>query len=305
MEYPSKLGLHAVPKYNYAENFSNKREEAFFVYAYYHDKKQYPLLMHCHDYYELNIITQGEGRHYIEDNYTPARCGSVFVLPPNIMHGYYAGPDLEIFHLVLSNSFINKFSKELSSLAGYSTLFEIEPILRKALTDELFLQLSVSEMKMLLPELNNLVACEKIDYKGIKTIKNARALSIIGTLTQLISQKKPSGSEQNQPPAKNLIKSVEYIHENYMEKIHVQELADICFMSYATFSRYFKRVFNVSPTEYIMVLRIKNAKKLLRDTEKPVSLIAQECGFFDLSHFSHYFFAYEKMTPIQYRKYNE
>ena len=87
-----------------------------------------------------------------------------------------------------------------------------------------------------------------------------------------------------------------------MEKIKVQELADICFMSYATFSRYFKRVFNVSPTEYIMTLRIKNAKNLLRNTEKSISQIAQDCGFFDLSHFSHYFYEYEKTTPLKYRR---
>jgi transcriptional regulator GlxA family with amidase domain len=87
-----------------------------------------------------------------------------------------------------------------------------------------------------------------------------------------------------------------------MEKIQTRELAEICFMSYATFSRYFKRIFNVSPTEYITALRIKNAKKLLRDTEKPITQIAQDCGFFDLSHFSHYFYKYEKTTPVKYRK---
>ena len=125
---------------------------------------------------------------------------------------------------------MDRFSEEFATLPGYSTLFEIEPSLRTTLPDEFFLRLSGAEMSALLPELNNLVACEKTDYAGIRTIKNAKALSIIGTLARLISQKNPDGSTQNEPTPKNIIKSVEYIHEYYMEKIQTRELAEICFM---------------------------------------------------------------------------
>ena len=117
MRYPEFLSLHAVPKYNYLDFFTIKKDnpDNYFTYAYYHDKTQYPLLMHKHDYYEINIITKGVGRHYIENNYVAAQKGRVFVLPPDIMHGYYAGPDLEIFHLALNKSFMSNFSKELHS----------------------------------------------------------------------------------------------------------------------------------------------------------------------------------------------
>ena len=300
-DLPTTLGIHATPKYNYLENLSNRKDDRFFVYAFFHDKRQFPLLMHCHDYYELNIVTNGYGRHYIENNYMDAKIGSVFILPPNIMHGYTSANSLEIFHLALSNSFMNKFAKELADLAGYSLLFEIEPILRSTVNEEFFLRLNDSEMSSLLPEINNLVACENTEYSGIRTIKNAKALSIIGTLAFLMHQKNPSANVHSTTSEKNIIKSVEFIHENFMEKINVEQLAEMCFMSYATLSRYFKKLFNVSPTEYIMNIRIKNAKTMLRTTDKSVSQIAQDCGFFDLSHFSHYFYKYEKTTPVKYR----
>lgn len=304
MRYPEKLEKHVVPKYNYLTTFptrNDNHEDGYFVHAFYHDKTQYPLLMHAHDYYELNIVTDGVGRHYIENNYVDSKKGSVFVIPPNIMHGYYNGVNLEIFQLALSDSFMTKFSKELKSFAGYSMLFEIEPILRKSFNEEFFLSLTNDEMKAILPELNGLVACKNIVYPGITTLKNAKALSIIGSLTYLIHQKKQT-IEHNQPAIKNLIKSVEFIHQNYMEKIHVQDLAEMCFMSYTSFSRYFKKAFDMSPSDYIMAYRIKMAKFLLDNTEKTVSQIAQECGFFDQSHFALYFYKIEKVTPAQYRR---
>jgi AraC-like DNA-binding protein len=300
-DLPTSIGLHAIPKYNYTNNLSNKRDERFFVYAFYHDKRQFPLLMHCHDYYEINIITNGIGRHYIENNYMNTERGSVFIVPPNVMHGYTSANGLEIFHLALSDNFMNKFAKDLSDLSGYSLLFEIEPILRSAVNEELFLHLSNEEMQSLLPELNNLVDFETTEYSGIKTVKNAKALSIIGTLAYLMHKKNPSTSVHSAPSAKNIIKSVEFIHENYMEKINVEDLAEMSFMSYATLTRYFKKIFNASPTEYIMNIRIKNAKNMLRATDKSLSQIAQDCGFFDLSHFSHAFLKSEKITPLKYR----
>jgi AraC-like DNA-binding protein/quercetin dioxygenase-like cupin family protein len=305
MRYPQFLKQHAVPQYNYLETFpllGKDNTDNYFTYAYYHDKTQYPLLMHRHDYYEINIVTNGEGRHYIEDNSVSAQKGSVFVLPPNIMHGYYAGPDLEIFHLALSKRFMNVFSKELHSFKNYPIIFEIEPMLRKALNEEFFLQLTDAELKNLLPELNNLIDCEQVKYPGIVTLKNAKALSIIGSLTCIYSQKKSDIDKNSQLTTKNLIDGINYIHENYTDKIHLPDIAALCFMSYSTFSRNFKKIFGLSPSDYIMKLRIEHAKNLLNDTERSLANIAQDCGFFDLSHFSHYFCKFEKITPMKYRK---
>ena len=304
LDYPEKLGLHPIPLYDYSETFVKNRnnENNYFTFAYYHDKTQYPLPMHKHDYYEVNIITNGVARHYIEDNSVNASRGTVFVLPPNIMHGYYAAPDCEIFHLVLSPSFMTNFSKELHSFQGFSLFFEIEPMLRKVLREEFFLQLSDFELSALIPELNNLIRCEDMKYSGTITLKNAKTLAIIGTLTYLYSQKKNKFYDHNQVSTPNLIAGVNYIHENYMEKIHLPDVAALCFMSYSTFSRYFKKIFNASPFDYLMKLRIEHAKVLLKNSNQTISDIAQNCGFFDQSHFSKHFYKFENITPIKYKK---
>lgn len=240
--------------------------------------------------------------NYIENNYADAKTGSVFVIPPFIYHGYYDGADLEIFHIALNKNFIDKFHTELHSFKYYSMMFEIEPVLRKSLKQEYFLQLDENELAELVPELNSLCHYEKLNFSGIITLKNAKALSIIGQLMYMFSQKNSTISNNENPSSQSIIAGVNFIHENYTEKIYMQQLADLCFMSFSTFSRKFKQIFDMSPGDYIMKLRIENAKTLLKETDKSMTPVAQDCGFFDLSHFTHYFKQFESCTPYQYKK---
>ena len=73
----------------YTNYFIFKDYKNFFLCsAYYHDKSQiFPILMHQHSFYEINIITRGSGWHYIENQCIEAKLGSVFVISPNIKHG--------------------------------------------------------------------------------------------------------------------------------------------------------------------------------------------------------------------------
>lgn len=87
--------------------------------------------MHSHQFYEINIITKGEGRHYIADTYLPATVGDVFVIPPEVSHGYFTLDTLDIAHILLTKSFVSRYREELLEIPGYDLFFEIEPSLRQ------------------------------------------------------------------------------------------------------------------------------------------------------------------------------
>ena len=60
----------------------------FICNAYFHDDAQiFPILMHNHSFYEINIVTSGSGWHYIENQCMKAKLGSGFVIPQNVRHG--------------------------------------------------------------------------------------------------------------------------------------------------------------------------------------------------------------------------
>lgn len=77
-----------------------------------------------------------------------------------------------------------------------------------------------------------------------------------------------------------ILKTTQYMEENYASKITVDQLSKIVNMSTPNFFRYFKKVFNTSPMEYLKKIRISHATNMLSTTDKSISFIAQECGFF-------------------------
>lgn len=91
------------------------------------------------------------------------------------------------------------------------------------------------------------------------------------------------------------------MEENYYSKITVDDLSKIVNMSTPNFFRYFKKVFNTSPMEYLKKIRISHATAMLSFTDKSISFIAQECGFFDASHFTHAFEQSTNMKPKEFR----
>ena len=57
--------------------------------------KDYEIGMHEQEFYEINLITKGEGMHYIDDSRIKAEVGDVFIIPPKISHGYLGGKDFD------------------------------------------------------------------------------------------------------------------------------------------------------------------------------------------------------------------
>ena len=56
-------------------------------------------------------------------------------------------------------------------------------------------------------------------------------------------------------------------------------------MNFNYFSSYFRKVTNISFSDYVTRMRINHARELLRETDKNVTEIAMECGFNNISNF--------------------
>ena len=95
---------------------------------------------------------------------------------------------------------------------------------------------------------------------------------------------------------------VDYIHGNYAEQVKSETLTQIAGISETHLKRVFNRLFGMPPIEYVILTRINEARDLLETTDRTVSDIAQEVGFYDHSHFIRHFKRIRGCTPNQYRK---
>ncbi len=96
--------------------------------------------------------------------------------------------------------------------------------------------------------------------------------------------------------------AIKYINENFHEKITLDDLANICFITPGYFSKLFYRETGEKFSDYLTRIRIENAKKLLKTTDKTVQEISMEVGFNDAGYFSRRFKAFEGITPGNYRR---
>lgn len=109
-------------------------------------------------------------------------------------------------------------------------------------------------------------------------------------------------AEPNSDPICFIKKSINYIHDNFKQKLPLQLVASYVFMNPQYFSRIFKKELGVSYIDYVNKLKIEYACKLLETTDYPAYRISSECGFTDPSYFNRVFVQQMQMTPKAYRR---
>ncbi len=93
----------------------------------------------------------------------------------------------------------------------------------------------------------------------------------------------------------------EVLHDRWNENVSLAELSDELKLHPVTVSKYFPKHFNCTLGEYSRKIKIDKAMSLIRQSNKSLTEIALECGFFDQSHFIKAFKLVTGFTPRQYR----
>jgi AraC-like DNA-binding protein len=80
----------------------------------------------------------------------------------------------------------------------------------------------------------------------------------------------------------------------------LDELAREVSLSRAYVVRTFRRVFHLTPYQYLMQLRVARARTLLAQGGRPID-VAHACGFYDQSHLNRWFRKAVGVTPKDYQ----
>jgi AraC-like DNA-binding protein len=96
---------------------------------------------------------------------------------------------------------------------------------------------------------------------------------------------------------------LDFLHQRFVQPIRVKDLCAIGNMSERSVHRLFVRHLGESLTDYLGRLRIGRACMWLVETDRPISIIAAEAGFSNLSNFNRRFRAARHMSPKEFRAY--
>jgi len=92
-----------------------------------------------------------------------------------------------------------------------------------------------------------------------------------------------------------------YIRDNFMDQIPLDDIAAIVYMTPQSFCRFFKKSTNKTFTNFLNEYRINHATKLLSETDQDIKSICFKSGFNNLSNFFRNFKRITNHTPNSYR----
>ena len=292
-----KLKNHTTYYYTEQRTFTEPLDN-----VHYFIKRNYEIGMHKQNFFEINIIIRGKGKHYIDDSLIDAEVGDVFIIPPDVEHGYTGGEGFDVYHIIVSNSFMQKNFVDLQSINGFSTLFKVEPIIRGKINNHLHLKLKDMQLKAF-----EKMLMERKNKRPIFTpenwIVNSSCFLII--VTKLCEAYIENINLPNSDVDVNdsyFMRALSLIHERFNEKLSIAELAAEAHLSESTFMRRFLSVCKQTPFEYIIERRIEAAKNMLINTNATMIEIAEKVGFYDSSHLCRTFKKISGITPKEYRR---
>lgn len=113
---------------------------------------------------------------------------------------------------------------------------------------------------------------------------------------------KAHGRKRSQLATWQLRRATDYIEENCLRSVRLEELATLTGLSQSHFSHAFKASTGVSPHQWQTNARIDHAKALILKNEAPLTGVAAESGFSDQAHFTRVFRKTVGTTPANWKK---
>ena len=249
------------------------------------------LKLHAHPYHEFSLISDGD------ITYTSQSCMEHVTAPCFIFSKAYQ----------LHNPFIEQTHK----YARHQIMFQ--PRLLSCLPEEILAQLShLTEdsvicritpsdyqcMHGIVETLLNLFQCHQ---KFTASLPEYQLLT--GAILLIAKDCYLRNATQSQTDsADSYIKAVvQYVKENYAEKITIDSLSEHFFVSKTKLSNDFKRQSGMTIGAFLMMTRINHAKELLKQGYR-VERVARLCGYPGTSFFIKTFKRVTQLTPLKYQQ---
>ena len=255
-----------------------------------------PFEWHQHPVYELTLTLNSRGWRFIADHIEPYDSNDLVLVPGDMPHTWAstAAIDEALPQTVLVVWFTKDWALQVAGLCP--EFAGIGALVNKASTGLSFPREAGAKMESLLPAL-------------LSDSPRERLQAVLGLLGELAETK--ATALASQVPARprttaesmQLARVLDLLHKRFAETIRIEDLCSAGHISERSLHRLFLRHLGENVTDYLGRLRIGRACMLLMETELPVSAIALEAGFANLSNFNRRFREARNMTPKAFRQF--
>lgn len=245
---------------------------------------------HFHPFTEIFFITDGKGAFYLNDQTVNVNKWDLIVINPNCLHTEKSSlSDIPLEYIVLGVDNLLLNFPESYSLTNNEHQIKLYEIMNFSKDKELIL----NYFNKLIDEIEN----KEFNYEIIcKSILNLFITHIIRSTTSLLFIE-----ESQEKLNLECIKIKNYIDSHYSQNITLDFLSDLTYMNKFHLVHTFTKQIGLSPINYAINKRIREAKNLLATTNYSIRDIASIVGFSNSSYFSQMFRKVAGVTPKNYR----
>lgn len=234
---------------------------------------------HFHDFYEIDVVLEGEGTSICNgETFTISR-GMVTFLSPAGLHSF---ENKGVLHEINIQFTYDALDSNLISFINHvktNVVYVDEQVLN-----------SIYSLFCLLNNSDNITNSDEYSSKLLECIILCFKDRFISHTTH---QTKTSSSLQS---------AIVYIHSRFADDPKMWQVAKHLHLNENYFSQMFKKSVGMSYKEYLRKIKLEHAKKLLVYTNSPVTKIAYDSGYNSQSHFNREFKNTYGITPVEMRK---
>lgn len=235
---------------------------------------------HFHDYYVIGFIEDGQRYLSCKNNSYNIESGDLIVFNPHDSHSCE-----QIDNRTLDYCCINIQVDIMKKVAFEITNKEYTPYFKESV-------LFRSDIVFLLRDLHYMIMHKEIDFKKEELF--------FFIMEQLITEYSDTiSSTKLQEPNTEIKVICDFLTNNYMKNITLNDLSALTGISKYYLLRSFTKQKGISPYSYLEAIRIGKAKNFLEQGISPIE-VALKTGFTDQSHFSNFFKKLIGLTPKQY-----
>lgn len=259
--------------------------------------------LHFHNLMEIGVCHSGTGELILDEERIPYQSAMLSIIPNNYPHvtisNLSEGPSYWEYLFFDPVQIVTEMHPENELLQREV----LEKINRKALfvheweyrNLSLLVKMIMEEMRNPRPRYKDIV--RGLLYALVTEILCMNELDERKSVQEVFVQK-PSGKHSG---ATQIAAALDYVRSEYVHLIRVEDLAKVCHMSETHFRRVFEASMNMSPVDYINLVRIQRACDLMKKSNDSMDIVAQKVGFATTSTFKRNFKKFLNTSPYQWK----
>lgn len=254
---------------------------------------------HWHSFFELNYIMEGEIELRTTNSVYTLKEGDISFVNSGVIHHVSAKDKMKGCRLC-------SFFFDIHFLTGmYNTALKhkyILPVLKNRKLQAYTIRPNTYERVCMIQNFLKMLKLDEQELFGYEFELRTELSRFWCAFLKETENLRDPNTESSSVDTKRMKCMLQYIHNHYMEKISLEDIAGSANICSRECSRCFQRNMQTSPMSYLKEYRIRMAAQMLLQTDQSIMAVGDNCGFSSGSYFTKTFQEFMGCTPKEFRK---